>query len=63
MQEGSWIYDQPMLKNIYKTPPINDEGNHLKTYSLDQNLEGTYYSAATAKTRREVRAGLLWSFL
>ena len=26
--------------------------------SLEQNFEGTYYSVATAKTRREVRAGL-----
>ena len=35
-----------------------EEGNHLKTNSLEQNFEGTYDSVATAKTRGEVRAGL-----
>ena len=35
-----------------------EEGNHLKTYSLEQNFEGTYHSFATTKTRGEVRAGL-----
>ena len=33
-----------MPKNIYKTPPIisHRRGKSLKTYSLEQNFEGTY---------------------
>ena len=60
MQEWSLIHNQPMLKNIYKTPPIisYSRGKSLKTYSLEQNFEGTYDSVTTAKTRGEVRAGL-----
>ena len=60
MQESSLIHNQPMLKNIYKTPPIISyrRGKSLKTYLLEQNFEGTYDSVATAKTRGEVRAGM-----
>ena len=56
---------------------FSDEGNHLKTYSLQQNFKGTYHSVAIAKTRgnlpkmknalvvaleSKVRAGLLCLF-
>ena len=61
MQESSVIHNQPMLKIIYKMPPISyhtEEGNLLKIYPLEPNFEGIYDSVATAKTPGEVRAGL-----
>ena len=65
MQEWSLVHNQPMLKTFTKLllSYHTEEGNHLNTYSLEQNFEGTYHSVATAKTRGEVSAGLSWSFL